>query len=53
MVVNCICDAAALQREGKNETKENDNQAQTELNTFQSVVQSFIKNWLDFNIDVI
>ena len=51
MVVNCICDAAALQREGKNNT--NDNQAQTNLNTFESLVQSFIKNWLDFNIDVI
>ena len=53
MVVSCICDAAVLQSEGKNNTNQNDNQAQTELNTFESIVQSFIKNWLDFNIDVI
>ena len=53
MVVSCISDAAVLQSEGKNNTNQNDNQAQKELNTFESIVQSFIKNWLDFNIDVI
>ena len=54
MVAKCFCDAAVLQSEGKNSTNDyNDNQAQKDSNTFNSVVESFIKNWLSFNIDVI
>ena len=51
-VASCICDAAVLQSEGNN-TNNNDNQAQSNSNTFESLVESFIKNWLDFNIDVV
>ena len=50
MVVNCICNAESLQSETKNNIDEND---QSNLSHFETIVKTFMENWIDFNYEVI
>ena len=50
MTVKCICNADSLQSETQNTTNEND---ESKLSHFESLVKTFISNWFDLNFEVI